>query len=42
MKFSAVLVFLAFWFTFAYLPIAHMVWFWEGPDAYIGAAWRMR
>ena len=38
MKFSAVLVFLALWFTFSYLPIAHMVWFWEGPDAYTSAA----
>ncbi|WP_407052040.1 ammonium transporter [Methyloraptor flagellatus] len=34
MKFSAVMLFLALWFTFAYLPIAHMVWFWSGPDAY--------
>lgn len=34
MKFSAVLVFMVLWFTFAYLPIAHMVWFWAGPDAY--------
>jgi Amt family ammonium transporter len=33
-KFSAVLVFIALWFTFAYAPIAHMVWFWMGPDAY--------
>jgi Amt family ammonium transporter len=33
-KFSAVLLFSALWFTFAYLPIAHMVWFWAGPDAY--------
>jgi len=32
-KFSAVLVFCAIWFTFAYLPIAHMVWYWDGPDA---------
>ena len=32
-KFSAVLVFLVLWFTFAYLPIAHMVWYWDGPDA---------
>jgi Amt family ammonium transporter len=36
-KFSAVLVFGALWFTFAYLPIAHMVWFWPGPDAYTAA-----
>jgi Amt family ammonium transporter len=26
MKFSAVLAFSALWFTFSYLPIAHMVW----------------
>jgi Amt family ammonium transporter len=25
------------WFTFSYLPIAHMVWFWPGPDAYTAA-----
>jgi Amt family ammonium transporter len=33
MKFSAVLLFCAIWFTFSYLPIAHMVWYWDGPDA---------
>src|SRR5574341_1608786 len=33
-KFSAVLVFMVLWFTFSYAPIAHMVWFWMGPDAY--------
>jgi Amt family ammonium transporter len=33
-KFSAVLIFMVLWFTFAYAPIAHMVWFWMGPDAY--------
>jgi Amt family ammonium transporter len=32
-KFSAVLLFSTIWFTFAYLPVAHMVWFWDGPDA---------
>ena len=37
-KFSAVLLFIAIWFTFAYLPMAHMVWYWPGPDAYIDAA----
>jgi Amt family ammonium transporter len=36
MKFSAVLLFCALWFTFSYAPIAHMVWFWMGPDAYTG------
>jgi ammonium transporter, Amt family len=34
MKFSAVLLFMALWFTFSYAPIAHMVWYWMGPDAY--------
>ena len=38
MKFSAVLMFMVLWFTFSYLPIAHMVWFWAGPDAYTDAA----
>jgi Amt family ammonium transporter len=33
-RFSAVLGFMVIWFTFAYLPIAHMVWYWAGPDAY--------
>ncbi len=37
MKFSAVLAFMAIWFTFSYAPIAHMVWFWMGPDAYSSA-----
>jgi Amt family ammonium transporter len=32
-KFSAVLLFSVIWFTFSYLPVAHMVWFWDGPDA---------
>jgi Amt family ammonium transporter len=31
-KFTAVLLFIVLWFTFGYLPIAHMVWFWTGPD----------
>ncbi len=38
MKFSAVLLFIALWFTFSYLPIAHMVWYWAGPDAYTSAS----
>ena len=33
-KFSALLVFVVLWFTFSYLPIAHMVWSWGGPSAY--------
>ena len=37
-KFSSLLVFMVLWFSFAYLPIAHMVWYWAGPDAYTTAA----
>jgi Amt family ammonium transporter len=33
-KFSAVLIFLTLWFTFSYTPVAHMVWFFPGPDAF--------
>ncbi len=36
-KFSALLLFIVLWFTFAYLPVAHMVWFWSGPDAFTSA-----
>ncbi len=34
MKFAAVLAFVVLWFTFSYVPIAHMVWYWAGPDSY--------
>jgi Amt family ammonium transporter len=37
-KFSAVLIFSVIWFTLSYLPVAHMVWFWMGPDSYPDAA----
>jgi Amt family ammonium transporter len=37
-KFSAVLIFMVIWFTFSYLPMAHMVWYWAGPDAYTDQA----
>jgi Amt family ammonium transporter len=37
-RFSAVLIFTAVWFTFSYVPMAHMVWFWPGPDAYTDKA----
>jgi len=37
-RFAAVLAFVVIWFTFAYLPMAHMVWFWAGPDAITDAA----
>ncbi len=37
-KFSALLAFMVLWFTFSYIPMAHMVWYWAGPDAYTTAA----
>jgi len=37
MKFSAMMLFSVLWFTFAYIPMAHMVWFWPGPDAFTDA-----
>ncbi|MEO8670785.1 MAG: ammonium transporter [Tahibacter sp.] len=37
-RFAAVLFFVTLWFTFAYVPMAHMVWFWPGPDAYTDTA----
>ncbi len=37
-KFSAILVFMVIWFTLSYIPMAHMVWYWAGPDAYTDAA----
>jgi Amt family ammonium transporter len=37
-KFAGVMVFTVLWFTFAYLPMAHMVWFFPGPDAFTDAA----
>ena len=36
-KFTAVLLFMVLWFTFSYLPVAHMVWYWPGPDAFTTA-----
>jgi len=36
-KFSAMIIFSILWFTFAYLPVSHMVWYWDGPDAYTSA-----
>jgi Amt family ammonium transporter len=32
-KFLAVVLFAALWPTLVYYPIAHMVWWWPGPDA---------
>jgi len=36
-KFSSMIIFSVLWFIFAYLPISHMVWYWDGPDAYTSA-----
>ncbi|MEQ1717384.1 MAG: ammonium transporter [Hyphomicrobium sp.] len=38
MKFSAVMLFMALWVTLVYFPVAHMVWYWGGPDAFGNAA----
>jgi ammonium transporter, Amt family len=37
-RFPALMVFIALWVTFIYFPIAHMVWYWGGPDAWAAAA----
>ncbi len=37
-KFSSLMVFVVLWVTFIYFPIAHMVWYWGGPDAFGNAA----
>jgi ammonium transporter, Amt family len=31
-KFTPLMIFLVLWATIVYFPIAHMVWFWQGPD----------
>ena len=37
-KFSSMMMFMVLWVTFVYFPIAHMVWYWDGPDAIAAAA----
>ncbi|MBA4791656.1 MAG: ammonium transporter [Rhizobiales bacterium] len=37
-KFSAIVLFVPLWVTFIYFPMAHMVWYWAGPDAVDAAA----
>ncbi|MDO8533845.1 MAG: ammonium transporter [Xanthobacteraceae bacterium] len=37
-KFSAIALFMPLWITFVYFPIAHMVWYWSGPDGIDAAA----
>ena len=36
-KFTPLILFVVAWLTLAYFPIAHMVWYWAGPD-YLHAA----
>ena len=31
-KFTPLIIFVVAWMTLAYFPIAHMVWYWAGPD----------
>jgi ammonium transporter, Amt family len=38
MKFAAVVLFVPLWLICVYLPMAHMVWYWAGPDAIADAA----
>jgi Amt family ammonium transporter len=37
-KFAAIALFIPLWVTLIYFPIAHMVWYWAGPDAIVAAA----
>jgi Amt family ammonium transporter len=37
-KFAAIALFIPLWLTFVYFPVAHMVWYWAGPDAIDAAA----
>ena len=36
-KFSPLMLFMALWVTLVYFPMAHMVWYWDGPDAMVAA-----
>jgi Amt family ammonium transporter len=37
-KFTGLMLFVPLWLTLVYFPIAHMVWYWDGPDAIATAA----
>ena len=37
-KFWPLMLFMVLWMTFCYFPIAHMVWYWSGPDFYYTTA----
>jgi Amt family ammonium transporter len=36
-KFTPLMIFTILWLTLAYFPIAHMVWYWAGPDFLVDA-----
>ncbi len=36
-KFWPLMLFMVLWLTIAYFPIAHMVWYWAGPDFLVDA-----
>ncbi len=38
MRFAALALFVPLWVTLIYFPIAHMVWYWAGPDLITDAA----
>ncbi len=37
-KFWPLMLFMVLWMTLVYFPIAHMVWYWAGPDFYYTSA----
>ena len=37
-KFWPLMLFMVLWMTFVYFPIAHIVWYWAGPDFYYTTA----
>ncbi len=37
-RFGALMLFVLLWVTLIYFPMAHMVWYWAGPDAVADAA----
>jgi Amt family ammonium transporter len=36
-KFTPLLIFVVLWLTLVYFPMAHMVWYWAGPDFLVDA-----
>jgi Amt family ammonium transporter len=37
-KFWPLMLFIVLWLTLVYFPMAHMVWYWDGPDSVAAAA----